>query len=177
MLINLWLRPAMILIPLCAGAFFPQCHVMEGCIRWGLIFMLFMSYLRIQLNQLTPRKAHWYILALNFAMGIIPFLTIRALGPEYTSLAQSAFFIGITPTATAAPVIVSFLHGRVSFTVTGFLITNFFISFSFNSFRNRKLLYRSCTKYLQKSSSYHRIAIRNGCHLPQVFPKIQKLAS
>ena len=131
MLINLWLRPAMILIPLCAGAFFPQCHVMEGCIRWGLIFMLFMSYLRIQLNQLTPRKAHWYILALNFAMGIIPFLTIRALGPEYTSLAQSAFFIGITPTATAAPVIVSFLHGRVSFTVTGFLITNFFISLSF----------------------------------------------
>jgi BASS family bile acid:Na+ symporter len=39
-------------------------------------------------------------------------------------VALAAFFCGITPTAIAAPVIVSFLGGRVEFVVAAFVISN-----------------------------------------------------
>ena len=44
--------------------------------------------------------------------------------------ANAAFFVGITPTATAAPVVVAFLNGRIGFALTGFTITNIFVSLS-----------------------------------------------
>jgi bile acid:Na+ symporter, BASS family len=39
-------------------------------------------------------------------------------------VALAAFFCGIAPTAIAAPVIISFLRGRVEFVVAAFLLTN-----------------------------------------------------
>ena len=120
------LRPAMIVIPLVLGIFFPQAAVLKPLIRWGMIAMLFMVYLQLDLRELKPRFAHWVILAANLAVGIVGYLVFRLFGDR--ELAWAAFFIGITPTATAAPVIMNFLNGRVGFVVSGLVITNIGIS-------------------------------------------------
>ena len=120
------LRPAMIVIPLVLGIFFPQAAVLKPLIRWGMIAMLFMVYLQLDLRELKPRLAHWTILAANLGVGIAGYLVFKALGQR--ELAWAAFFTGITPTATAAPVIMNFLNGRVGFVVSGLVITNVGIS-------------------------------------------------
>ena len=120
------LRPAMIVIPLVLGIFFPQAAVLKPLIRWGMIAMLFMVYLQLDLRELKPRMAHWVILAANLAVGIAGYLVFKLLGQQ--ELAWAAFFTGITPTATAAPVIMNFLNGRVGFVVSGLVITNIGIS-------------------------------------------------
>ena len=120
------LRPAMIVIPLVLGIFFPQAAVLKPLIRWGMIAMLFMVYLQLDLRELKPRFAHWVILAANLGVGVAGYLVFKVLGQQ--ELAWAAFFIGITPTATAAPVIMNFLNGRVGFVVSGLVITNVGIS-------------------------------------------------
>ena len=120
------LRPAMIVIPLVLGIFFPQAAVLKPLIRWGMIAMLFMVYLQLDLRELKPRMAHWAILAANLAVGVGGYLVFKLFGSlcageqaaqQVRELAWAAFFIGITPTATAAPVIMNFLNGRVGLTV------------------------------------------------------------
>ncbi len=129
-----FIRPAMIFIPFLLGALFPQAHVLGGApfnlIRWCLVTMVFMSCLQIKWSSLRPRREHWMILGMNLLMGIVPYFVIRRLWPENPVLANAAFFVGITPTATAAPVVVAFLNGRIGFALTGFTITNVFVSLS-----------------------------------------------
>lgn len=120
------LRPAMIAIPLAAGMFLPQVSALGFMIRPLLIVMLFMVFLQLELRELKPRAAHWAILGANLAIGIAAYLLFRLTGNM--ELALAAFFIGITPTATAAPVIMNLLHGRVGFVVSGFVVTNLGVS-------------------------------------------------
>ncbi len=127
-------HPAMIFIPFLLGALFPQAHILNdppyNLVRWALCTMIFMSCLQLNLRELRPRKEHWFLLAANLLMGIVPYLVLRVLFPQNPDLARAAFFVGITPTATAAPVVISFLHGRIGFALTGFTITNLFVSLS-----------------------------------------------
>lgn len=123
---NPLLRPAMIVVPLVLGIFFPQASVLKPLIRWGMIAMLFMVYLQLDLRELKPRMAHWVILGANIAVGVAGFLIFQLTG--HRELAWAAFFVGITPTATAAPVIMNFLNGRVGFVVSGLVITNVGVS-------------------------------------------------
>lgn len=120
------LRPAMIVIPLVLGCFFPRAAVLKPLIRWGMIVMLFMVYLQLDLRELKPRWAHWVILAANIGVGVAGYLVFKLLGQQ--ELAWAAFFIGITPTATAAPVIMNFLNGRVGFVASGLVISNIGVS-------------------------------------------------
>ncbi|MBR5690613.1 MAG: hypothetical protein IKX46_01515 [Verrucomicrobia bacterium] len=123
-----WVRPAMVVTPLVAGAFFPAAHTLQWFIRYGLIFMIFMACLKIQFVQMVPRRTHWYVLGANLAISLLAFFGLKLLAPEQLDLALAGFFVGVMPTATTAAVVVSFLHGRVSYAVTGFIITNFFVA-------------------------------------------------
>jgi BASS family bile acid:Na+ symporter len=66
------------------------------------------------------------LLAANVAMGFAAWGLGWMVGGRDVALA--AFFAGITPTATAAPVIVSFLRGRVDYVIAAFLLTNVGVS-------------------------------------------------
>ena len=116
----------MIVVPLVLGMFFPRLSEFNFLIRPLLMAMLFMVYLQLEVRELKPRAAHWSILAANVAVGIAAYLLFRLTGNR--ELALAAFFIGITPTATAAPVIMNLLHGRVGFVVSGFVVTNLGVS-------------------------------------------------
>ncbi|MBQ7402564.1 MAG: hypothetical protein IJW05_03900 [Lentisphaeria bacterium] len=122
------LRPAMIFIPFLLGACFPQAHVLNEApfhlVKWFLCIMVFTACLQLDFKQLKPRKEHGTILLLNLLMGIVPYFLLKILIPGEPVYAVTAFFVGITPTATAAPVVVSFLNGRTGFALTGFTITN-----------------------------------------------------
>lgn len=116
----------MIVIPLVLGMFLPKLSAFGFVIRPLLIAMLFMVYLQLDVKELKPRAAHWAILGANLFIGVAAYLVLSLTGR--CDLAWAAFFIGITPTATAAPVIMNLLHGRVGFVVSGFVVTNVGIS-------------------------------------------------
>ena len=131
--IRLLLRPALIVLPFIFGALFQHfthctwrtpgdINISLWYIRGALMVMFYFVLLKIDFRKLAPRPSHFAILAANIAMGLIPYFILNALG--YRNLALAAFFVGITPTANAAAVVMDFLEGKVEYVMTGFVITN-----------------------------------------------------
>ena len=116
----------MIVVPLVLGMLIPQAERFGFLINPLLMAMLFMVYLQLDVRELKPRAAHWAILGANVAVGVAGYLAFKLTGNR--DLALAAFFIGITPTATAAPVIMNLLRGHVGFVVSGFVVTNVGVS-------------------------------------------------
>ena len=121
-------RPVMILVAFAAGYLIPQAASFTFLIRYFLMIMLFIIFLQVKVQGMRPRKNHWRILIANIAVGVIAWLLASLSGSR--DLAHAAFFTGITPTASAAPVIMRFLGGDVEFVVTSFLTTNVGVSLS-----------------------------------------------
>ena len=119
-------RTAAILSAILLGALIPQAHVLAGAIRWLVIGMLFLVFLQSRLSRSTLHLRHFALVLANIALGFAGWGAGWLIGGR--DIALAAFFCGITPTATAAPVIISFLHGRVEFVVAAFLLTNISIS-------------------------------------------------
>ena len=119
-------RPAMILLAFIAGYWMPQAAALTFLIRYILQIMLFLIFLQVNLLGLRPRRTHWLILAANILIGLTAWGLISIIGSR--DLAQAAFFTGIAPTASAAPVIMRFLGGEVEFVVTSFMTTNVGVS-------------------------------------------------
>lgn len=88
--------------------------------------MLFLVFLQTKMSRSALQGRHLVLLATNIALGFAGWLLGWLMGGHEIALA--AFFCGITPTAIAAPVIVSFLRGRVDFVVAAFLLTNITIA-------------------------------------------------
>lgn len=121
-------RPAMILLAFAAGYLIPQAAPFTFLIRYFLQIMLFIIFLQVKVQGLCPRQTHWLILGSNIMIGLAAWGLVSLTGSK--DLAHAAFFTGITPTASAAPVIMRFLGGNVEFVVTSFLTTNVGVSLS-----------------------------------------------
>jgi len=121
-----FLRTAALLLSLIVGTLIPQAHVLAGLIRWLIVGMLFIVFLQTKLSREALHRSHGWLLAANLAMGYVAWGLGWVVGGREVALA--AFFCGITPTATAAPVIVSFLRGQVDYVVAAFLVTNLVIA-------------------------------------------------
>ena len=121
-----FLRTAAILASFIVGAFIPQAQSAAWLIRWLIMGMLFIVFLQTRLTRDALRASHAWLLAANIAMGFVAWGLGWVIGGREVALA--AFFCGITPTATAAPVIVSFLRGKVDYVVAAFLLTNLTIA-------------------------------------------------
>lgn len=126
--VRILLRPAMIFIPIICAFLYPQGASVFGesktVIRNLLILMIFMTCLKLKMRDLSFKKEHWIILLLNVLMGIIPFFLARVFFPQETVYALALFFTGITPTAVAASVIMTFLNGRAGFVLSSYILTN-----------------------------------------------------
>lgn len=121
-----FLRTAAILVAFIVGAFIPQAQAAAWLIRWLIMGMLFIVFLQTRLARDALRASHGWLLAANIGMGFVAWGLGWVIGGREVALA--AFFCGITPTATAAPVIVSFLRGKVDYVVAAFLLTNLTIA-------------------------------------------------
>lgn len=119
-------RTVAILTAIILGALLPQAHVAAWLIRWFVIGMLFVVFLQNRLSREALHRSHGALLAANFGIGGAAWAIGWLVGGRDVALA--AFFCGITPTAIAAPVIMSFLGGRVAYVVAAFTLTNLVIA-------------------------------------------------
>lgn len=119
-------RTLAILLAITLGALLPQAHVLVGAVRWLVMTMLFLIFLQTQVSRSAVRPSHIVLLLANLAMGFVAWGIGWLAGGS--DIALAAFFAGITPTAIAAPVIISFLRGRVDYVVAAFVLTNIVIA-------------------------------------------------
>ena len=117
------LRTAGMLAAFGLGFLCPWAAALNWLIRWLIVAMMFFVFLQVRVSWRALRPAHLLILLANAAIGVGSWLLLKPFAGN--ELAQAAFFTGITPTATAAAVIVGLLGGRVDFAVSAFLATNF----------------------------------------------------
>lgn len=119
------IRTLSIILAFVCGFFLPALNEFSWMIRWLIILMLFITFLGVRLTKLKPTGKHWLLIAINIAVGLGAYGVLHVMGHE--ELAIAAFFVGITPTATAAPVIMGFLDGSVEFVLTSLLLCNLVI--------------------------------------------------
>lgn len=117
------LRTAAMLAAFVLGFLCPWASAWNGLIRWLIVAMMFFVFLQVKFSWHTLRLSHGRILLANVLIGMGGWLLLKPFAGS--DLAQAAFFTGITPTATAAAVIVGLLGGRVDYAVSAFLATNF----------------------------------------------------
>ena len=120
------LRTVALVAGMVLGALLPQAYAAAGAIRWLVMGMLFLVFLQTRLSRQAIHRSHVVLLAANLAMGFAAWGLGWLVGGREVALA--AFFAGIAPTATAAPVVVSFLRGRVEYVIAAFLLTNLVIA-------------------------------------------------
>ena len=121
-------QPAKIIIPLFIGLCLPWMHRASFMVRWLLVIMLLNACLGIKFSGLKVRLYHWYLLAANLAIGVLAWLLACWFCGGNTEVAKAVFFTAISPTATAAPVVIAFLGGNVATVLMGFLISDLGIS-------------------------------------------------
>lgn len=114
------LRPILLLSAFAVGIAVPQAHIFSPLIPWFIRFMLLILFLQIDFHEFRLRRSHFFILALNLLIGVGAWKILTALG--YPTLGLAAFFVGITPTGTAAPVVTGFLGRKVEYVVTSFIL-------------------------------------------------------
>lgn len=115
-------RTVAILSAIVLGALVPQAQSGAWLIRWLIIGMLFLVFLQTRFTRQAVQRSHGWLLAANIAMGFVGWLIGWLAGGH--ELALAGFFCGITPTASAAPVIMSFLQGRVDYVLAMFFLSN-----------------------------------------------------
>jgi bile acid:Na+ symporter, BASS family len=119
-------RTAAILSAITLGALVPQAHVLAWAIRWLVMMMLFIVFLQTRFTRDALSRSHLFLLAANIGIAFAAWGAGWLIGGR--DIALAAFFCGVTPTAIAAPVIISFLRGRVDYVVAAFLLTNISIA-------------------------------------------------
>ena len=120
------LRTFALVASIVIGAFVPQAHGGAWAIGSLVVGMLFLVFLQTRLSRGSLQRSHGVLMAANVAMGFAAWGLGWVMGGREVALA--AFFAGIAPTAAAAPVVVSFLRGRVDYVIAAFLITNILIA-------------------------------------------------
>lgn len=121
-------RTAAILLAIALGAFVPAAHALSWGIRGLVMAMLFLVFLETRPSRAAFRRSHGVLLAANFGLGFAAWGLGWLVGGRDVALA--AFFAGVTPTAIAAPAIISFLRGCVDYVVAAFFLTNITVAAS-----------------------------------------------
>ena len=126
LLVKNFARTAAILAAIILGALVPQAHALSEAIRWLIMTMLFLVFLQTRFSRGSLRPSHLYLLTANIALAFAAWGAGWLIGGR--DIALAGFFCGITPTAIAAPVIISFLGGQVEYVLAAFLLTNISIA-------------------------------------------------
>jgi BASS family bile acid:Na+ symporter len=90
-------------------------------IPYLLMTMLFFAYLDISISRTSFHPSIFMLLLANIALPFLAYFLLRRVDVE---LGVVGFITAVTPTAIAAPVLMSFLRGRVDYVVTSMVLTN-----------------------------------------------------
>lgn len=111
------------------GCFCPFLHSFaEDFFSWLLMPMLFLAFIRIRAPLRALHWSHALLVLWNLLFPCAAYWTMKALGFS-ENLAMVAFFCGITPTGTAAPVVMTFLEGKMEYVLLAFLLSTLAFTF------------------------------------------------
>jgi BASS family bile acid:Na+ symporter len=119
-------RPLALFAAAAAGCLLPGLHAVAGVIPYCVAFMLLSVFLRMEPSFRVLHRSHAYAGAFNLLFAGALWWGFRRLGSA--QWAATAFFVAITPTATAAPVIVSMIGGDIAYATTMFIVSNLLVS-------------------------------------------------
>lgn len=108
-----------ILLAIIVGAIFSDAHVLTAVIRYNLMVMLFFTFITVRFNPQLLRFDHFKVLLANIGLPILLFFAWRLWD---TQTAMAILVIGLAPTAAGAPVITTFLKGRVDHVTVSILL-------------------------------------------------------
>lgn len=115
-------RTAVIVLALALGALVPAADAWSGALPWLVMVMLFPVFLEFTWSRAAVHRSHGWLLLANLGMAFAGWGLGWLVGG--TEVALAGFFAGLSPTATAAAVVMSFLGGEVGYVITGFMLTN-----------------------------------------------------
>jgi bile acid:Na+ symporter, BASS family len=110
-----------LLATMALGALFPQVHVFSFLIQYLLMVMLFFAFLDIKFKLQTFQTSVLWVLLANLGVGFLSYALLISFDQTF---ALTAFMTAIAPTAIAAPVIMSFIKGKIEYVVAAVLVTN-----------------------------------------------------
>lgn len=116
-----------LLVAIVLGIVLPQLSVLSVFVSYLLGIMLFFSFLNAPITLAIFKQYRIYLIFLAnivIAWGAY-FILFPFVGAE---MAFVAFFIGLTPTALAAPAVMKVLHGNIAFVLGCVIVTNFGIA-------------------------------------------------
>ena len=113
------LRTLKLFAAMALGLLCPTAFQLQFLIRPLIMAMLWLAFIDIRFQGF--RREHFLLLGANWLVGLAAW---GALAPFDGQLATAALLIGLTPTATAAPVITGMLKGNVEFVAGSVLVTN-----------------------------------------------------
>lgn len=123
LLLRTYGRGLSLFLMMALGVLVPQAHELSFLIQYLLMAMLFFAFLDIRVEVKSFSK---YVIWVLLANVIIAFIGYGILLPFNITFALVAFVIGIAPAAIASPVVISFIKGKVEFSVAALLLTNIF---------------------------------------------------
>ena len=95
----------------------------------NIFLMLYVTFCKIQMNDLTPRKWHFILQGIRTLLAALSVVAANlCTNPTYKLLWEGVFICAICPTAAAAPVIVDKLGGNIASLTVYLLIANGFTS-------------------------------------------------
>ena len=95
----------------------------------NIFLMLYITFCKIQMNDLTPRKWHFILQGIRTLLAALSVVAANlCTDPTYKLIWEGVFICVICPTAAAAPVIVDKLGGSIASLTVYLLIANCFTS-------------------------------------------------
>jgi BASS family bile acid:Na+ symporter len=114
-------RTFALILAMVIGSLCPTAESASGLLPYLLMGMLFFAFLDITITRKSFHASMLFLFLANVTVPTAVFLLLRGMDPD---LALIGFLTAIAPTATATPVIVSYLHGRVDYVLPAVLLTN-----------------------------------------------------
>jgi BASS family bile acid:Na+ symporter len=118
---RLYGRTLALILAMAVGAMFPEAQGASVLLPYLLMGMLFFAFLDITITRESFHVSMLLIFLANLAIPLTIFFLFRQIDPV---VALVGFLTAIAPTATATPVIVSYLRGRVDYVLPCVLLTN-----------------------------------------------------
>lgn len=118
---RLYGRTLALMLAMVAGALLPQAQAASAGLSYVLMGMLFFAFVDI---TITRKSLHASLVIIFLANLAIPLCIYLLLMPFNSVLALAGFITAVAPTATATPVVIRFLHGKVDYAVSSVLLTS-----------------------------------------------------
>ncbi len=111
----------MVLSFIVGGIFHAEISSFGWLLPIGITVMLSITFLGLDVEQLRLRRMHIAVLLSLQVVWVLAWLAAKALGNA--ALAESVYYCGAAPIASAAPIIVHLLRGNVGFITTAMVLS------------------------------------------------------